>query len=218
MPQNFTLVARDDIALGFGGTAKNETATHWELSPAGRFEIVVTGPDINVKNAGLWTRNRSGNQFVSSPRRPLLTLIPDVNAITPDPVPSTVVNSVTSMRVPNNLLDLTPAATRTIEFAENLFITPNFLAVGPSDQLIPFAQQVSPAIVATQGTVEDWTINNPTDTTHHFHIHQMHFLLLAINGTTVLPEQQQYYDTIAVEHGSSVTLRIDFTGDLSPLN
>ena len=182
VPQNFILIARDDVALGFNGTAKSEMASHWELSPAGRFEIIITGPGINVADATLWTRNRSGNQFVSSPRRPLLRLIPDVNANTPDPVPTTVVNSVTSMRVPTNLLDLTPITTRDIEFQEE-----PFFAIGPKGNVTAFSQQsyTHPSIYATQGTVEDWIINNPTGTTHHFHIHQMHFLLLEINGETV---------------------------------
>lgn len=75
VPQTFPLVARDDEALGFNGTAKNETGTHWELSPAGRFETEITAPSLNVTKAILWTRDRSFNHFLSNFRRPLLELI-----------------------------------------------------------------------------------------------------------------------------------------------
>jgi hypothetical protein len=42
--------------------------------------------------------------------------------------------------------------------------------------------------------VEDWTIQNPADENHEFHMHQIHFLLLAVNGVPVKPDQQQLYD------------------------
>ena len=139
------------MALGFGGTAQNETAIHWELSPAGRFEILITGPELQV-SAFLITLDRSSGGLIN-PQRPLLELIADINAATPDPVPTAVVNSVTSMRVPTNLLDLTPITTRDIEFQEE-----PFFAVGPKGNVTSFSQQsyTHPSIYATQGTVEDF--------------------------------------------------------------
>ena len=41
-----------------------------------------------------------------------------------------------------------------------------------------------PAIVTTQGSVEDWTIENRSMENHEFHIHQIHFLLLEQNGSS----------------------------------
>ena len=77
--------------------------------------------------------------------------------------------------------------------------------MGPVDMApIPFALQRNASIFATQGAVEDWTVDNPTGTTHHFHIHQVHFILLAINDVPVPSEQQQYYDTIMVVHGTTL--------------
>ena len=211
--QNFTFVARDDVALGFNGTAKTESGTHWELSPSSRFEIVITAPLIGAQKAYLWTLDRSDG--LSNPARPVLQLIPDINAPTPAPVPATPINNITSMRVPTNLLAKTPAVHRIIDFAES-FASDGSLVVTatPRDQpTIPFYEQTYSNINATQGTVEDWIVNNPTGTTHHFHIHQMHYILLAINEVPVPLAQQQYYDSINVEHGTNITLRIDFTGE-----
>jgi FtsP/CotA-like multicopper oxidase with cupredoxin domain len=42
--------------------------------------------------------------------------------------------------------------------------------------------------------VEDWTIQNQAEENHEFHMHQIHFLLLAVNGVPVKPDQQQLYD------------------------
>ena len=42
-----------------------------------------------------------------------------------------------------------------------------------------------PNIVAQQGTVEDWIIENRSNELHAFHIHQLHFLLLDYLGRPV---------------------------------
>ena len=66
--------------------------------------------------------------------------------------------------------------------------------------------------------MEDWTIQNRAEENHEFHLHQIHFLLMATNGVPVPPAQQQFYDTIQVPFWSgtgpypSVTVRADFRG------
>ncbi len=71
-----------------------------------------------------------------------------------------------------------------------------------------------PAIVATQGTVEDWTIENRAREAHAFHIHQLHFQVLMRDGNPVY--EPNLRDTIDVPYWSgegpypSVTLRMDF--------
>jgi len=71
-----------------------------------------------------------------------------------------------------------------------------------------------PAIVTNTGAVEDWTVENRSGEAHAFHIHQLHFLVEAINGVPVPNPDLQ--DTIIIPNwaGSgpypSVTLRMDF--------
>jgi FtsP/CotA-like multicopper oxidase with cupredoxin domain len=83
-----------------------------------------------------------------------------------------------------------------------------------------------PAIATTQGSVEDWTIENRTLENHEFHLHQTHFLVLSqdnftLNGTE--PDRTvegQYLDTIQVPYWDGdpdhpypkVTVRVDFRG------
>jgi FtsP/CotA-like multicopper oxidase with cupredoxin domain len=72
-----------------------------------------------------------------------------------------------------------------------------------------------PNIVAEQGTVEDWIIENRSSELHAFHIHQLHFLLLDYLG---LPVNEDFLrDTVNVPYFNgrsltypSVRLRMDF--------
>jgi FtsP/CotA-like multicopper oxidase with cupredoxin domain len=72
-----------------------------------------------------------------------------------------------------------------------------------------------PDIVAQQGTVEDWIIENRSNELHDFHIHQLHFLLLDYSG---IPVHENFLrDTVNVPYFNghtlaypSVRLRMDF--------
>jgi FtsP/CotA-like multicopper oxidase with cupredoxin domain len=72
-----------------------------------------------------------------------------------------------------------------------------------------------PAIVTTQGSVEDWVIENRALENHEFHIHQIHFLVLERDGK---PVNGQYRDMINIPFWNgtgpypSVKLRMDFRG------
>ncbi len=71
-----------------------------------------------------------------------------------------------------------------------------------------------PNIVVHQGDVEDWTIENRSPEDHVFHIHQIHFIVQAVNGKPVNDPTER--DTIDVPYWSgtgpypSVKLRMDF--------
>jgi FtsP/CotA-like multicopper oxidase with cupredoxin domain len=72
-----------------------------------------------------------------------------------------------------------------------------------------------PNIIARQGDVEDWIIENRSSELHAFHIHQVHFLLLDMSGTPV--DEPFLRDTVNVPYFSdrmlkfpSVRLRMDF--------
>ncbi|MGO9123637.1 MAG: multicopper oxidase family protein [Terriglobales bacterium] len=78
-----------------------------------------------------------------------------------------------------------------------------------------FEANEPPAITTNVGAVEDWTIENRALETHAFHIHQIHFLMLAVDGQPVT--NQDYRDTIEIPFWEgpgnpyhSVTVRMDF--------
>jgi FtsP/CotA-like multicopper oxidase with cupredoxin domain len=59
------------------------------------------------------------------------------------------------------------------------------------------------------GTYQHWRVVNDTHELHPFHIHQVHFLVYALNG--VREEQPEWLDTVNIPVGSSVDLVMDFT-------
>jgi FtsP/CotA-like multicopper oxidase with cupredoxin domain len=62
-----------------------------------------------------------------------------------------------------------------------------------------------PNIIAKQGTVEDWIIENRSAELHAFHIHQLHFLLLDYLGKPV--NEPFLRDTVNVPYYNGRTLR-----------
>ncbi len=106
---------------------------------------------------------------------------------------------------------------RTIYFSEDnpneqFFIT----AEGATPVLFDMANP--PALVTTQGSVEDWIVENRALESHEFHIHQIHFLLMERNGVPVSPGEQQMLDVVDIPYWTgvgpypSVKIRLDFRG------
>jgi FtsP/CotA-like multicopper oxidase with cupredoxin domain len=85
---------------------------------------------------------------------------------------------------------------------------------------VAFDPNNPPAITTTQGSLEDWTIQNRSEEIHEFHIHQTHFLLLEQNGKPLPSQNRQLLDTVNVPFWSgkgpypSVKVRIDFRGPI----
>jgi len=72
-----------------------------------------------------------------------------------------------------------------------------------------------PNMVAEQGTVEDWVIENRSRELHAFHIHQLHFLLLEYMGRPV--NENFLRDTVNVPYFDgrllsypTIRVRVDF--------
>jgi FtsP/CotA-like multicopper oxidase with cupredoxin domain len=82
----------------------------------------------------------------------------------------------------------------------------------------PYSMDAPPAITTTQGSTEDWVIENRSNENHEFHIHQIHFLLMERNGKPVGPKQAQILDTVDLPYWSgtgpypSIKVRMDFRG------
>jgi FtsP/CotA-like multicopper oxidase with cupredoxin domain len=227
-PQTLEVVGLDGVPTGSQdgtgmGTIIDETDI--VLQPASRAEFIVTGPSAAVRDATLLTLNvDTGPDGDNDPQRPLATIqtvqggtgtqVLKMAAVTGPPGPQRFAG----------LAEATPTAYRKLYFSEVLSDPSN--PASPTDFYITvdgatptlFSPDNPPAIVTTQGAVEDWTIENRSLEVHSFHIHQIHYLLEARNGVPVPPEQRQFYDMIEVPYwtGSgpypSVTVRMDFRG------
>lgn len=229
VPQPLEVVALDGVPTGSqDGTGMGTTfsQTHIPLGPLARAEFIVTGPSSNVTSATFVTLNvDTGPDGDYDPYRPIAAIQTSANATEPALTMPTASGSRGPQRF-HGLRNETVATNRTLYFSE--------LLQDPSDPASPtnfyitvdgqtpalYSSGMAPAITATQGTVEDWVIENQAQEMHVFHIHQIHFLVLEKNGIPVAPEEQQYLDTIQVPYWSgnssdpypSVKVRMDFRG------
>jgi FtsP/CotA-like multicopper oxidase with cupredoxin domain len=224
-PQPLQVVALDGVPTGSqDGAARGMAVTQTDilLAPAARAEFIVTAPDTTVQNATLLTLNvDTGPDGDNDPQRPIAAIQASADASEP----ALAVSAATA--IPNRqrfagLAGAPVTAKRTLYFSEVLSdpsdpnSPTNFYITVDSQTPALFDPNNPPAIVTTQGAVEDWTIENRALENHEFHMHQIHFLVLAQNGVRV--KNGQYLDTINVPYWPgtgpypSVTVRMDFRG------
>jgi len=112
----------------------------------------------------------------------------------------------------------TPTATRSLFFSEEFGGTGGpiqfYITVNGQKQRV-FQADEKPVIVTNTGAVEDWTIENRALETHAFHIHQIHFLLTAVDGKPIVDPAMR--DTVEIPYWEgpghpyhNVTVRMDF--------
>jgi FtsP/CotA-like multicopper oxidase with cupredoxin domain len=224
--QPLQVVGLDGVPTGSQeGTRRGKLVTQTDilLAPAARAEFIVTGPTSAVKNAVFQTLNVDTGPFGDNdPTRPLASIV--ATAASPS-LP--VIPAASQAPYPQLFEGLAAAkvtAKRTLYFSEVLSDPTNpasptnfFITVDGATPVL-FSPDKPPAIVTQQGAVEDWTIQNRSEENHEFHMHQIHFLLLEVNGVSVPPQQRQFLDMIQVPYWSgtgpypSVKVRLDFRG------
>jgi FtsP/CotA-like multicopper oxidase with cupredoxin domain len=202
------------------------TQTDVYIPPAGRAEFIVTGPSASVKHAVFMTNHiDTGPAGDIDTRRPLATiqLTKDMKNI-PKPILA-VPGHIAGDRFAN-LDDSMVTAHRLIYFSEttgtsikrpgggNIF----YITVDGQNK-VPYYPDEPPSITTTQGAVEDWKIENRSKEVHEFHMHQIHFQVIAINDVPVPKDQRQWYDMHQVGYSTndkppfpSITVRMDFRG------
>jgi len=220
-PQTLQVVALDGVPTGSQdgtGTGKTITMTHILVPPAGRAEFIVTGPASTVQSAQLVTLNvPNGPDGPSDPSRPLASIVTSASAADPGVVTPPASGPPPAERFAG-LANTTPVTQRKLYFSED---ANGFYITVDGQTPTPFNPDNPPAITTTQGSVEDWTIENRSLENHDFHIHQIHFLVLERNGVAVAPSGAQFLDTIQVPYWSgqgpypSVKLRMDFRGKIT---
>jgi FtsP/CotA-like multicopper oxidase with cupredoxin domain len=202
------------------GTA--ETTYDVLLSPAARTEFVVATPPPGVTwsfitnqisfAGGLGGEVVGGNAFEGTMTRTLAQIkndSPTILPLIPPPTKAVPPSIPASLQLANQ----TPTVYRTLFFNEpptgeppssealanglpdtNAFF---IMAVVNQDGTInetPFDVSNPPAIISTQGTIEQWTVENHTEENHEFHFHQLHFLVLSQNNYPVNPTTGEPYE------------------------
>jgi FtsP/CotA-like multicopper oxidase with cupredoxin domain len=224
--QPVSIVGFDGVPVGSqDGTRPGKLLTQTDvlIPTAGRAEFIVTGPSATVKNAVLKTLNiDTGPAGDNDPER-TVALLQKATDGPPLPTTESATGPFTGVRFAG-LAAATPTAQRKLYFSEvisdpnNPLSPTNFFITVDGATPTLFDPNNPPAITTTQGSVEDWVIENRATEHHEFHMHQIHFLLLEVNGVPVSADQRQFYDMYQVPFWSgtgpypSIKVRMDFRG------
>ncbi len=222
-PQPLGLVALDGVPLNYNRTSGDfiDWPTHLGIPPGARMEFIVQGPPVGVQGLLVTRTVDTGPGGENDPNRALATVTASADA----PEPRSTLPAFTQSLAPSSLPwlgDVAPVRTRHLYFSEKLTDPKNpnsatefYITVDGKTPAVFDPQSGVPDIVAQQGTVEDWIIENRSNELHAFHIHQLHFLLLDYLGRPVnepflrdTVNVPYYKDTMLVY--PSVRLRMDF--------
>ena len=237
VPQTLKIVALDGVPTGSQEGSRQGTivpANHILVPTAGRAEFIVTAPASTVKTAVFMTRSidtgPSGDNDTQRTLATIQTVGPDVAADSDGVVPA--VNAAPGVQRFEGLKTATVNTKRKLYFSEVISNpadpsspTDFFITVEGATP-VKFDPANPPAIVTTQGQVEDWTIENRATENHEFHFHQIHFLVLSQNNFQVNGSKPQadvagqFMDMVQVPYWDgnpkhpypSVTVRMDFRG------
>jgi len=214
--QPIEVYAIDGYSLSSGSAVGMTTI---QLGPGARAEFVVTTPSVGDTAQLVTQYQNTGPDGDFDPVRPIANVVSQTGAPAPAKMPS--IGGSVSTTLNNSLANLTPTAHRNLYFSEvlqnpadpnsptNFYITEE----GQTPALFTMGQ--SPNIVVHAGTVEDWTVENRAGEDHVFHIHQLHFQVIAVDGVAVNdPALRDTYD-IPYWSGTgayhSITVRMDFS-------
>jgi FtsP/CotA-like multicopper oxidase with cupredoxin domain len=191
-PESLEVVSMDGVPL--------KTNLHTKsllLPPAGRAEFIVQAPAEGVQSDLITLNVNTGPDGDPNPQHQLASIVATAGA---SPHHETVPAKVGSLgpRRFDGLAETTPRIQRKLYFSEDLSDpdNPRFFITVDGATPKQFDPDEPPAIITQQGTTEDWTIENRSGEMHAFHMHQIHFLVMAVNGVPV--QDQNIQDTVKV--------------------
>ncbi len=222
VPQQLGIVAIDGVPLRYGGSPAPPVAwvDHVGLPPGARAEFIISAPPLGTPGLLVTRTVDTGQGGENDPNRALASVLSSRDAPEPGSRLPRGTAPLPRPRLPW-LGDVTPVRVRHLYFSEKL-LNPNdpnsatvFYITVDGQTPRPFDPKNGPDIIATQGTVEDWIIENRSTELHAFHIHQLHFELVDWMG---LPVHEPFLrDTVNVPYYNgrtltypSVRLRMDF--------
>jgi FtsP/CotA-like multicopper oxidase with cupredoxin domain len=224
-PQMFGIAAVDGVPINQSGLSGNNLViwqNHLGVPPGGRIEFIVTAPASGVEASLITRAVNTGPGGENDPTRPIATIVTATDAPTPRSILGAAPNKIEKRSAAEWLGNVKPIRTRRLYFSERLEDpkdpnSPTSFYLTVEGQIpAPFDPHSSvPNIVAHQGDVEDWIIENRSQEVHDFHIHQVHFLMLEWFG---IPINEPFLrDTINVPFWDgkttqypTVRLRMDF--------
>lgn len=202
--QQLDIVALDGMPLAYHDrTMHTRKVDHVLVAPAGRVEAIVTGPAAGT-DAKLGTR--CVDTGVDGDLNPGMVIA--------DLASNSGVKEL-SHRVPRTrgapVYREFPAA----EIQKTEASNPDFTVSFTEDKNgfyineKKFSMDSQPMLTVHVGSLQHWQVVNATRELHPFHIHQVHFLVYAVNGIPM--EIPEWLDDVNVPYNGTVDLVMDFT-------
>ncbi len=228
-PQTLQVAAIDGYPIAAGSSGQPFAAeTDILLPPGARAEFVVTTPNLGDSAQLVTNYWNTGPDGDFDPTRTLANIVSQagVEESAKAPVDRLPLAKAGAKGSPAKvtrfaaLAAATPTAQRNLYFSEVLQDPSNpnsptsFFITEQGQTPAVFAMGQPPNIVVHSGTVEDWVVENRAGEDHIFHIHQIHFQVLEVDGQPV--DDPAVRDTVDIPYwdGSSayhsVKLRMDF--------
>jgi suppressor of ftsI len=202
--QQLELVALDGMPLSYHERARHtRRVDHILIAPAGRVEAIVTGPASGTRS---FLRTRcvdTGPDGDANPAMVIADVVSDSHAgETAHRVPTTTNVPVYHEFSLHQLVKLESSAPDfAVEFTEDK----NGFYINDKK----FSMDSAPMLRVRVGSLQHWRVINRTHELHPFHIHQVHFLVYAVDG--VLLKTPEWLDTVNVRYGGTVDMVMDFT-------
>src|SRR2546421_975723 len=200
--ESLDVVALDGMPLAYHDPAtRKRSMSHVLVPPAGRVEAIVTGPPADSHTA---LRSRCFDTGPDGDSNPAMVLADIVSA------PAAKPQARPAPTGPSVFVTFSPIVLKRIETSE-----PQFVVTFTEDKQgfyingQKFEMNSGPMLTVDVGSLNHWRVMNPTREVHPFHIHQVHFLVYAVDNKPV--KDPVWVATVNVSYGSSVDLVMDFT-------
>jgi suppressor of ftsI len=190
----FTVVGRDSQPV-----VHPEVASEVMIGPSERIDVVVTAAGTGSYRliAEKTSTGPAGDMFAAQ-NMALLVSAPDPSQPPPAPLAPIRVADGVVKPIAGDHID----AERLVSFSEDPVTGLFFINHATFDH-----ERVD--VKVPLGNVEEWTIRNASDELHIFHIHQVSFQVVSLNGKPVPFDGRQ--DTVSVPIHGEVKIRIAFT-------
>jgi suppressor of ftsI len=198
----FDVVALDGMPLAYhDSSTRKRSMSHVLVPPAGRVEAIITGASAGSHAA---LRSCCFDTGPDGDSNPAMVLADIVSA------PRSTFQTRPALGGEPVYTIFPPTVLKRVEASE-----PQFVVTFTEDKQgfyingQKFEMNSGPMLTVDVGSLQHWRVMNPTREVHPFHIHQVHFLVYAVDKNPV--KDPVWLDTVNVPYGGSVDLVMDFT-------
>jgi suppressor of ftsI len=200
--QQLEIVALDGMPLSYHDRNQGtRRVDHILVAPAGRVEAIVTGAGARTTFSTRCVDTGPDGDY--NPAMVLADVVSSPQAAEPERKMPALSGPAVYKNFSSQQLEAVKAQDPdfTVVFTED---KKGFYINGKK-----FAMDSAPMLRARVGSMQHWRVVNATGEVHPFHIHQVHFLAYAVNGSP--SETPEWLDTVDVPYGGTVDLIMDFT-------